>query len=215
MPLPLLLQHLPADADCLLLTDPDQMHYRTGPGRLSAIAPAVAALAANVPFALALGTSSGGFPALRLARMAGLARGVAVGGRRFDDSLRLMRGRMPPPAYDTLCPCGGGVGTGLIALHGARHPQDGAAAAWLAATTGAAVAAIPGTGRHDLLWAWAEAGHLRRVLAAICDASHAPAALADALARMPPPEPWQGGPAYSPTAAPPAPSDATAASSTR
>ena len=168
MPLPVFMQGLPPDADLLILFDIANRHYRhgiwDGHTALAGLARAAAPVTRSYADVIALGTSAGGFPAVRFAKLAGLRRGLSFGGRAIDDTLRILRGQPTASAYDPLCACDVRAGTEAIFSFSALHPEDSMAA--LRANWCANAHLVPLAGRrdHSTLWLIAGMGRLNDLL---------------------------------------------------
>lgn len=174
MPVGVFLQHLPADrCDVLLLRDPARQSFLGG---VEGYAGGFAALAARLlhdlpgarrPGLRCLGMSLGGAASLYAGLLLGAEQAVAVGGVHPAPKLA----RMPAPGLDgremdrALDAAGRGGATRLVALHGAEHAHDAAAAAELkAALPDLHILPVPGTGEHNLAAEMLAAGRLEGFL---------------------------------------------------
>lgn len=165
------LQALPArDFDVLILSDPNADHFAGGlPGFAEDLPGLVRAVARTVEPGryrrhVALGASMGGFPAIRYAILAGADRAVALSGLPAWQINRLQVGRHTE-AYDPICRCTRSRCPDIRAVHAARNAKDRAAAALLAARTGAKVMAARGLDDHNIVAPQWWRGRLRRFLA--------------------------------------------------
>lgn len=168
MPLPVFMQEMPENIDILLLYDPKKSHYRCGiwDGNstiwdLPRIFTRILASYADV---IAFGASSGGLPSLRFARHAGLRRGISVGGRPIDDTMRILRRERVPIAYDGLCSCAEAASTEDIFLYAAENSLDAHAAERASISRNSCRIALAGRSNHAALWEIWRMGFLRDFL---------------------------------------------------
>jgi hypothetical protein len=156
MPLPIIMQALQRETDLLLLFDPSRNHYRRGiwdgEHRFSHLPSLLAPYLRAYADTIAFGTSSGGLPALRFARQAGLRRGLSFGGREIDDTLRILRRENVPPAYDPLCACDVATPTEMILVHAANNTQDAQAARRVGHLANVYPVPLAGQDYHGVLW---------------------------------------------------------------
>ncbi|MDB5657838.1 MAG: hypothetical protein JWS10_453 [Cypionkella sp.] len=156
MPLPIFMQALPANTDLLILYDPLNNHYRRGiwdgDHTLRDLASIMAPIIGGYDDTIALGTSSGGLPALRFSKLFGLRRGLSFGGRLIDDTLRILRREILPPAYDPLCACDDLQNTEVILIHAADNAQDALAARCAAVAANSRRISLAGRSNHSVLW---------------------------------------------------------------
>jgi hypothetical protein len=156
MPLPVFLQHLPAaDWDVLVLKDARRTHFRRGVGGFAGNFPGlvgrVASLGAGYGRCVALGTSMGGLPAARFALLAGVERGISIGGRPPNDVLRLQGRSAPLDAFDPLCACLPSQERNLLFAYAVGCANDAEPAEAYAGLTGGRDLPVDGHANHGLL----------------------------------------------------------------
>jgi hypothetical protein len=168
MPLPIFMQAMPEDTDLLVLYDPFLDHFRSGIwdgkygiGDLSGITAPVRAAYRDV---IALGTSGGGLPAIRFAKLARLRRAASFGGRQIDDTLAIIRKRIIPMAFDPLCACDTVVGTEALLIYSELHAIDAHAAACASVVKNSVMLPLRGRKDHGVLWRFEQMGHLDELL---------------------------------------------------
>ncbi len=175
MPLPIFMQAMPKDTDLLILYDPQRNHFRSGIWdgtlALSDLVAVAAPVIGAYGDAISLGTSGGGFPALRFAKQSGLRRGLSFGGRQIDDTLGLMRGQAAPPAFDPLCACDRRTGTEAALIYAALNAHDSAAARCAAVAANSHLIPLADRVDHGVLWALQRMGQLPALLDLAFDAS--------------------------------------------
>jgi hypothetical protein len=175
MPLPIIIQALPRNTDLLMLYDPMKSHYRSGiwDGNRSLweLARVTAPIRSGYADTIALGTSGGGLPALRFAKLAGLRRGLSFGGRLIDDTLRILRRETMRSAFDPLCACDETKGTELVFVYSADHVVDAHAACCAAVAANSHLIPIAGRKDHNSLWQMQRMGRLPDLLEGAFSAS--------------------------------------------
>jgi hypothetical protein len=168
MPLPIIMQALPRNADLLILYDPMKNHYRSGiwDGNRSLweLAQITAPIRNGYADTISLGTSGGGLPALRFAKLAGLRRGLSFGGRLIDDTLRILRRDIVWSAFDPLCACDERGSTELVFVYGADHSSDAKAARCAAVAANSHLIPISRRSDHNVLWQMQRMGCLPDLL---------------------------------------------------
>lgn len=123
-----------AEFDVAMLTDPDNLHFSAGlNGGADTLPGVVAHLAGTLNSAayrrvITLGTSSGGFPALRAGILMRAERAVSIGGRPIWWPERLRRNSDLPSPFDMLCACCPETQTRLICVYAGQNEQDRVAA---------------------------------------------------------------------------------------
>lgn len=156
MPLPIFMQALPQDADLLVLVDPARNHYRhdifDGTLGLFDLPSALGHIIGSYDDCIAFGTSGGGLPAVRFARLAGLRRGLSFGGRHIDDTLRIFRRDLLPAAFDPLCGCGRVGKTEALFLYSSENPADAETAEICKHIANGTVIPFHGHNHHSVLW---------------------------------------------------------------
>lgn len=156
MPLPIFMQALPRNTDLLILYDPLKSHYRSGiwdgDRTLWDLRSILAPVTRSYGDTIALGTSGGGLPALRFSKHAELRRGMSFGGRLIDDTLRILRREIVPPAYDPLCACDEARSTEVILVHAADNVQDALAARCASVAASSHMISLAGRSNHGILW---------------------------------------------------------------
>ncbi|THD83098.1 hypothetical protein E7811_13270 [Aliigemmobacter aestuarii] len=190
MPLSILLQSLPADTDLLTLLDPDHNQFRSGTfdGRtgLSELPDALAPIMGRYREVIALGVSSGGLPAIRFGILAGLPRAISVGGRRIDDTLRILKGTAPKHAHDPICDCNRRTRCQTILLHPELHADDSETVRSVAASIDSLTIPLRGSGDHLLMWTLYGMGRLEGFLDLFLDSRAPPERLAAFFRDLPP-----------------------------
>jgi hypothetical protein len=157
-----LLMRLPRGRlDLLQLRAPDGGDYPRGVPGLGdgffAVGRAVADVARGYAGAAALGTSLGGYTALRAAVLTGLRAGVSLSGR--FTALSTNGGERGAMAYDPLCGCTRAARTALIAYYARRHAVDAAHARRLAAMhPPVQLRGVDGRGDHNVMVAMLPSG---------------------------------------------------------
>jgi hypothetical protein len=192
MPMPLLLQNIDAEGwDVLVLRDTTTSQFRNGCRGLAATFPELVAWltarAADYAGTVALGSSMGGFPALRLALRLNGVRGVCVGGRPVTDAPRLIAREPVLTAFDPICACLAPIPRDLILVCATGQTLDMDAAGNAAALTGGTLCPIRGSKDHNVLWTLYECGRLRSFLDMVMDTGRAVQDMAPALADLLPP----------------------------
>jgi hypothetical protein len=175
LPLPMILQHLPARRwDVLLLTDSRRAHYRKGclgfADSLPDLVRRVAALSDGYARCVALGTSMGGLAAVAVARLAAMERGISIGGRPPNPVLHLRSRDGALPAFDPLCACLPSSSGRFVFTYSGGHADDAVEARRYAPTVGGCDLPIPGLVGHNLLHALQEKGVLADFLDLVLDA---------------------------------------------
>jgi hypothetical protein len=175
MPMPMLLQRIDARAfDVLMLQDSQKLQFRKGLsqtvnsfGKLANFCSQVRRLQ-NYSSTFTLGTSAGGFPAIRIALAIGAERAFSFGGQFPNDSLRILRGQAGDlSAYDPICACLEKTNRPYYYAHGLNEPEFGLYAKNAAALTGGKEIRVDNVGLHALLGSlWAE-GRLDTLLSVI------------------------------------------------
>lgn len=168
MPLPIFMQAMPEDTDLLVLYDPVRNHFRTGIwdgkyglGDLPRITAPVRAAYRDV---IALGTSGGGLPAIRFAKLARLRRAASFGGRQIDDTLAILRKRRTPMAFDPLCACDTVAEAEALFVYSELHPIDAHAAACASVAKNSVMLPLRGRKDHGVLWKIEQMGYLDEIL---------------------------------------------------
>lgn len=156
MPIAGFLQALPSHQwDVLILRDRWRLHYRHGVHGLADtftdLVHAVANLASAYRQTVALGTSMGGLPAIRLGRLAGLTRAVSIAGRPWDDVQRIGAQGAAVPAFDPLCACARPSSCAQWFVSAANHGKDLAMARRHAELWHGRVLALPALQTHHVL----------------------------------------------------------------
>lgn len=153
------LQALPsADFDVAILTDPDNLHYaaglKPGAGTLLEVVRTISVALSSADYRriVALGTSSGGFPALRAGILMGAERAVSIGGRPMWWPERLRRQTRPPVPFDLLCACCANTNTLLFCVHAGQNQQDRVAAQQLAEIMPVELVDLARADQHNLLY---------------------------------------------------------------
>lgn len=168
MPLPIFIQALPANTDLLVLYDPWRDHFRrnilNGELSLYDLPRALRHWVARYESAISIGTSSGGLPALRYARLANLAKGFAFGGAPIDDTMRCLRGDVPHPAFDPLCNCTFAGETDLVLVFGEKNVRDAKTAKNLEFVKRTHLVPLWNIREHGILWVFHKLGVLNQVL---------------------------------------------------
>lgn len=156
MPLPIFMQALPQHTDLLILYDPSKNHYRKdiwdGNCTLADFASLFPKLFGVYQDIIALGSSIGGMPALRFAKLASLRRGVSFSGQIIDDTLRILRGTAMVSAFDPLCACDKIQATEAIFVFSANNKQDLFAARCAAVAASSKLIPLVGHESHNTLW---------------------------------------------------------------
>jgi hypothetical protein len=160
LPIVSFLQHLPSrKLDIVLLRDRSRSHYLNGiPGYAASLPETAARLRKQLrperyQGLLCYGTSTGGFPALRLGLLLEASRAVSVGGRfpwhvnrlTSDDGVAV-------PAFDPLCPCVlMDSGTTMFAVYSAAHELDRKEVERLSIMRRVTPIAVPGPDTHNVV----------------------------------------------------------------
>lgn len=168
MPLHIFIQALPRNTDILVLYDPWRDHYRrnilNGELSLYDLPKALRHWVAHYETAISVGTSSGGLPALRYARLANLAKGFSFGGAPIDDTIRCLRGDVQHPAFDPLCSCMIAGETELILVFGEKNGRDAGTAKNLEFVKRTRLVPVWNQRQHGILWVFQKFGILEEVL---------------------------------------------------
>ena len=181
LPLAMFQQALPDDTDVMVLFDSLNDHYRReifdGTGTLFDLPRRMAAITENYTAVIALGTSGGALPSLRFARLARLPRGISIGGRVINDTLRILNGSPLASAYDPLCACPRATTGQSVLVFGDQHPADARTAHIVAACGAADLIPVKGSAEHNLLWPIYKTGRLAAFLDLFLDTNSTPRAL--------------------------------------
>ena len=158
VPIPIFLQNIDAaKTDVLLLKDTESLQYRTG---VTSYAPDFESLCnrlksdftSRYEHVVAMGTSMGGFAAIR-SQLAGVAaKGVSMCGRRPQEAF--LQGQAPPPAFDPICACLPPKKRPLVFVAAQENPKDRPEAEAAAALTGGVTRFMPGSGHNVLAPKW-------------------------------------------------------------
>ncbi len=130
VPISYFLQMLREDEfDVVVFRDPRQLHYTHGFRGLGSFLETMTQIKRFVDVnsfqkVLTLGTSMGGFPALRAGRLLGARRAFSIGGRYPWHPGRLMRGNTPVPAFNALCSCASPSPTELVSVYARGNELD-------------------------------------------------------------------------------------------
>ncbi len=170
LPIATVLQNLPIErTDLVLLRESTRSHYDAGVAGYAATLPDLAGRLRRdleprrYRSLVTLGTSMGGFPALRAGLMMGADAAIAIGGRSIWHVDRLSApNRAPITAFDPLCPCGPGE-TRLICVYAAKNAEDIKSADAVAAMRPVDRFAFD-TADHNVLLALWRQGSLRTAL---------------------------------------------------
>jgi hypothetical protein len=171
---PAFLQCLPARKwDVLILRDSAKTHYRRGcvgyADNFPDLTEQVQRLAAAYAGCCVIGTSMGGFPAIRMALRIQGARGVSLGGRPVVDVVRLFHDRFAGMAFDPLCDCLPKMERDLIFVHGAENRSDLKAARQFAKIAGGRTCGLPGIAAHGFIADIWRKGRLSQFLETVTD----------------------------------------------
>lgn len=181
LPLAIFHQALPDDTDVLVLFDSLNDHYRRdifdGSSTLPDLPQRLAAITENYTTVIAFGTSGGALPALRFAKLARLPRGISIGGRVINDTIRIFKGSPLGSAYDPLCACPKTITGRSVLLYGDQHAADTQTAHIVAACGVVDLIPVKGSAEHNLLWPIYQAGRLAAFLDLFLDIHSTPRAL--------------------------------------
>jgi hypothetical protein len=173
MPLSIFQQAIPDDTDVLVLFDVLNDHYRRGifDGKTSLfdLPKRLAEITARYCEVISFGTSGGALPALRFSKLARISRGISIGGRVIDDTIRILKGSPLPPAYDPLCACHKSTAGQALLVFGDQHAADSRSARIVAACIDAELIPVKGCAEHNLLWPVYKAGRLNAFLELLLD----------------------------------------------
>jgi hypothetical protein len=160
LPIVSFLQHLPSRRlDIVLLRDRSRSHYLNGiPGYAASLPELAARLRTQLRperygGLLCYGTSTGGFPALRLGLFLQASRAVSVGGRFPWHVNRLTSADGTAlPAFDPLCPCVSKESdTAMFAIYSDAHELDRREAERLSVMRRVTPIAVSGPDTHNVV----------------------------------------------------------------
>lgn len=156
LPVPAFLQCIDAsDWNALILRDEARMHYRTGvegyAEDLNTLARRVRAEFSDCSEILAIGTSMGGFPAIRFFLAGGADRAISISGSFPADASLLLSGQRTPGAFDPICSCLDPGRRPLLFAYGAGNSEDQANAEMAARLVGGICLSIQDVENHAVL----------------------------------------------------------------
>ncbi len=174
LPVPAFLQFFDArDWNVLMLRDERRLHYREGvegfASSISDLAPKVRDLAGKNVDVLALGTSMGGLPAIRLQLCGGADRAISISGRFPADAQLLLSAQTVPDPFDPICACLQQKERPLLFVHAAGSVTDAQESALAAGLTGGLTRAVPLTESHGLLGQLWEQGRISEIFPGVLD----------------------------------------------
>lgn len=174
LPVPAFLQFFDShDWNVLMLRDERRLHYRDGvegfASSMADLAPKVRDLAGKNVDVLALGTSMGGLPAIRLQLFGGADRAISICGRFPADAQLLLSAQTVPDPFDPICACLDQKERPLLFVHPAGSVTDAQEAALAARLTGGHTWAVPSTESHGLLGQLWEKGRMSEIFPGILD----------------------------------------------
>lgn len=186
MPVPAFLQRIDdRQFDILVLNDPHRNHYRKGVSEqldsLNSVAEYIQEFRTKKRYRklITLGTSGGGFPAVRLALMAGADKAISFGGSFPDDTLRILRNQVHAvPAFDPICACLGADHPEFTFVYSNESPRYRNACLTAAELTGGAVVEVQPVMEHAVLGPLWARGYLDAFLPGLL-AEDFPASMAD------------------------------------
>lgn len=186
MPVPAFLQRIDdRQFDVLLLNDPHRNHFRNGVSEQLDSLNSVAGFIQNLRMKkryrklITLGTSGGGFPAVRLALMTGADKAISFGGSFPDDTLRILRNQVRAvPAFDPICACLGADHPEITFVYSNESPRYRNACLTAAELTGGAVVEVQPVMEHAVLGPLWARGYLDAFLPGLL-AEDFPASMAD------------------------------------